>query len=104
MKWVRKRGFAPFAMYRIVLGIAVLAWTAGMDRTINLLCGQQTCQKTCRNAVVARRVRDERVAVRNRRCLRAGVAVRPLQSFREDFDRNDAFLLDLAQPKLCCCF
>ena len=29
MNWVRKRGFAPFAMYRIVLGIAVLAWTAG---------------------------------------------------------------------------
>lgn len=30
MAWVRKRGFAPFAMYRIVLGIAVLAWAAGM--------------------------------------------------------------------------
>jgi len=29
MNWVRRRGFAPFAMYRIVLGIAVLAWTAG---------------------------------------------------------------------------
>jgi undecaprenyl-diphosphatase len=29
MAWVRKRGFAPFAMYRIVLGIVVLAWTAG---------------------------------------------------------------------------
>jgi undecaprenyl-diphosphatase len=29
MSWVRKRGFAPFAMYRIVLGIVVLAWTAG---------------------------------------------------------------------------
>ncbi len=28
--YVRKRGFAPFAMYRIVLGIAVLAWAAGM--------------------------------------------------------------------------
>jgi undecaprenyl-diphosphatase len=26
MAWVRKRGFAPFAMYRIVLGIAVLVW------------------------------------------------------------------------------
>jgi undecaprenyl pyrophosphate phosphatase UppP len=25
MAWVRKRGFAPFAMYRIVVGIAVLA-------------------------------------------------------------------------------
>ena len=30
MAWVRKRGFALFAMYRIVLGIAVLAWAAGM--------------------------------------------------------------------------
>jgi len=26
MHWVRKRGFAPFAVYRIVVGIAVLAW------------------------------------------------------------------------------
>ena len=34
MGWVRKRGFAPFAMYRIVLGIAVLAWAAGIDRTL----------------------------------------------------------------------
>jgi undecaprenyl-diphosphatase len=30
MAWVRKRGFAPFAMYRIVIGIAVLAWAAGV--------------------------------------------------------------------------
>ena len=30
MAWVRKRGFAPFAMYRIVIGIAVLVWAAGM--------------------------------------------------------------------------
>jgi len=30
MGYVRKRGFAPFAMYRIVLGIAVLAWAKGM--------------------------------------------------------------------------
>lgn len=30
MAWVRKRGFAPFALYRIVIGIAVLAWAAGM--------------------------------------------------------------------------
>jgi undecaprenyl-diphosphatase len=30
MGYVRKRGFAPFAMYRIVLGIAVLAWAAGV--------------------------------------------------------------------------
>ncbi|MBZ5667715.1 MAG: undecaprenyl-diphosphate phosphatase [Acidobacteriia bacterium] len=30
MGWVRKRGFAPFALYRIVLGIAVLAWAAGV--------------------------------------------------------------------------
>jgi len=30
MSWVRRRGFAPFAVYRIVLGAAVLAWAAGM--------------------------------------------------------------------------
>jgi len=30
MGWVRKRGFAPFALYRIVIGIAVLAWAAGI--------------------------------------------------------------------------
>jgi len=30
MGWVRKRGFVPFAIYRIVLGVAVLAWAAGM--------------------------------------------------------------------------
>ncbi len=30
MNWVRKRGFAPFAVYRIIIGIAVLAWAAGM--------------------------------------------------------------------------
>lgn len=30
MGWVRKRGFAPFAVYRIVIGIAVLAWAAGV--------------------------------------------------------------------------
>jgi undecaprenyl-diphosphatase len=28
MAWVRKRGFAPFAMYRIVLGILVLIYSA----------------------------------------------------------------------------
>jgi undecaprenyl-diphosphatase len=26
LAWVRKHGFAPFAVYRIILGIAVLAW------------------------------------------------------------------------------
>lgn len=26
MRWVRQRGFAPFAVYRIVLGVAVLWW------------------------------------------------------------------------------
>ncbi|MBZ5521624.1 MAG: undecaprenyl-diphosphate phosphatase [Acidobacteriia bacterium] len=26
MNWVRSRGFAPFAVYRIIVGIAVLAW------------------------------------------------------------------------------
>jgi undecaprenyl-diphosphatase len=30
MAWVRKRGFVPFAIYRIVIGIAVLAWAAGV--------------------------------------------------------------------------
>jgi undecaprenyl pyrophosphate phosphatase UppP len=30
MGYVRKRGFAPFAIYRIVLGILVLAWAIGM--------------------------------------------------------------------------
>jgi undecaprenyl-diphosphatase len=29
MGWVRKRGFAPFALYRIVIGIVVLARAAG---------------------------------------------------------------------------
>jgi undecaprenyl-diphosphatase len=28
MNWVRHRGFAPFAVYRIILGIAVLVWAA----------------------------------------------------------------------------
>ena len=32
MNWVRKRGFAPFAVYRIIVGVAVLAWAAGMIR------------------------------------------------------------------------
>jgi len=26
MAWVRKRGFVPFAVYRIAIGIAVLVW------------------------------------------------------------------------------
>jgi undecaprenyl-diphosphatase len=30
MAWVRKRGFAPFAVYRIILGAIVLAWAAGV--------------------------------------------------------------------------
>jgi undecaprenyl-diphosphatase len=30
MAWVRRRGFAPFAVYRIVVGIAVLAWAMKM--------------------------------------------------------------------------
>lgn len=28
MAWVRTRGFLPFALYRVVVGIAVLAWAA----------------------------------------------------------------------------
>ena len=31
MAWVRKRGFAPFAVYRIVVGIAVLAFAARLS-------------------------------------------------------------------------
>jgi len=30
MAWVRRRGFAPFAVYRILVGAAVLAWAKGM--------------------------------------------------------------------------
>jgi undecaprenyl-diphosphatase len=30
MAWVRRHGFAPFALYRIVVGAAVLAWAAGI--------------------------------------------------------------------------
>jgi undecaprenyl-diphosphatase len=30
MGWVRRHGFAPFAVYRIVVGLAVLAWVKGM--------------------------------------------------------------------------
>jgi undecaprenyl-diphosphatase len=29
LAWVRRRGFAPFAIYRIVVGAAVLAWALG---------------------------------------------------------------------------
>jgi len=30
--WVRRRGFAPFAIYRIIVGCAVLAWALGFLR------------------------------------------------------------------------
>ncbi len=30
MGWVRKRGFVPFAIYRILVGLAVLAWATGV--------------------------------------------------------------------------
>jgi undecaprenyl-diphosphatase len=30
MNWVRRRGFMPFAIYRIVLGIAILIWARNM--------------------------------------------------------------------------
>jgi len=30
MAWVRKRGFASFAIYRIVIGLAVLGWVTGL--------------------------------------------------------------------------
>jgi undecaprenyl pyrophosphate phosphatase UppP len=29
MRWVRTRGFVPFAAYRILAGVAVLAWALG---------------------------------------------------------------------------
>ena len=29
LAWVRKHGFAPFAVYRIIVGILVLAWASG---------------------------------------------------------------------------
>src|SRR5438552_5590014 len=32
LAWVRKHGFAPFAVYRIVVGAAVLAWATGILR------------------------------------------------------------------------
>ena len=30
MAWVRSRGFVPFAIYRLVLGAAVLVWALGL--------------------------------------------------------------------------
>ena len=30
MTWVRRRGFVPFAIYRILLGAAVVAWASGV--------------------------------------------------------------------------
>ena len=33
MNWVRKRGFVPFAVYRIILGLLVLVWAKGMIGT-----------------------------------------------------------------------
>jgi undecaprenyl-diphosphatase len=30
LAWVRKHGFVPFAIYRLIVGTAVLAWAAGM--------------------------------------------------------------------------
>jgi undecaprenyl-diphosphatase len=32
LAWVKKHGFAPFAVYRIIAGALVLAWAAGMLR------------------------------------------------------------------------
>jgi len=32
LAWVRKHGFAPFAVYRIVVGALVLAWASGVLR------------------------------------------------------------------------
>ena len=30
MAWVRRRGFVPFAVYRIIVGAAVLIWASGL--------------------------------------------------------------------------
>jgi undecaprenyl pyrophosphate phosphatase UppP len=30
MAWVRRHGFAPFAIYRIIVGAGVLGWVAGI--------------------------------------------------------------------------
>jgi len=30
LAWVRKHGFAPFALYRIIVGALVLAWASGL--------------------------------------------------------------------------
>lgn len=32
MAWVRKHGFLPFALYRVAVGVAVLAWAASLHR------------------------------------------------------------------------
>jgi undecaprenyl-diphosphatase len=32
LAWVRKHGFAPFAVYRIIVGAAVLVWATGLLR------------------------------------------------------------------------
>ena len=32
LAWVRKHGFAPFAVYRIIVGAVVLAWAMGILR------------------------------------------------------------------------
>jgi len=30
MAWVRRHGFVPFAVYRIIVGAAVLIWASGL--------------------------------------------------------------------------
>jgi undecaprenyl-diphosphatase len=32
MNWVRRRGFVPFAIYRLVVGAAVLAWVMSNNK------------------------------------------------------------------------
>jgi undecaprenyl-diphosphatase len=32
MAWVRRRGFVPFAIYRLIAGALVLIWVSGMAR------------------------------------------------------------------------
>jgi len=77
-------------LYRIVLGIACCL-DSGMDSPLISYAGSKPAKRRAEMQWLRVRVRGERVAVRNRRCLRAGVRVRPLHYSKEDFDRHDDF-------------